>query len=203
MRGTTMTPLGALFRGLVAGAIGSAAQSLFLAATKKIAPSSSSESFHPPEPEQENEQSTETIARRVFEGLMQRELPIDKSTAGQAVHFGFGAGWGALYGLTAASAPSLATPLGGAGFGLAVWAVSDDLLLPAFKLSDWPQRYPLKNHAYAIAAHLVYGAAVWLAFARMRPREEERAQPAVEPGEVAEASASEQPYYVPMVAPVP
>jgi hypothetical protein len=174
-----MTPLGALLRGLVAGVVGSAAQSLFFAATKTITPSASTPAFDPPEPEQRHETSTETIARRFVEGLMQRELPSDaKPKAGQLVHYAFGAGWGGLYGLAAASAPVLATPPGAAAFGLGVWAASDNVLLPAFELAAWPQHYPAKNHAYAIAAHLVYGAATWLAFEAMRPRAEriERAE---------------------------
>lgn len=190
MSDTTMTPLGALWRGLIAGAVGSAAQSLFFAATKKIAPSGSSSSFQPPEPEQESEQATETVARRAVEGLMQRELPIEKAMAGQAVHYAFGAGWGALYGLGAASAPSLASPLGGAGFGLVVWAMSDDLLLPAFKLADWPRRYPMKSHAYAIAAHLVYGAATFLTFEGLRPRADRRRELEEEAGRSLEGNST-------------
>lgn len=169
-----MTPLGALVRGVVAGAAASLAQNLFFAATKKIAPSSGPTPFEPPEPEQQDEQATQTVARRTFEGLMQRELPVDEATAGRAVHYAFGAGWGGLYGLGAASAPRLATPAGGAAFGLLVWAASDDVLLPAFKLAAWPRHYPAKVHAYAIAAHLVYGVATWLAFSAMRPRAERK-----------------------------
>lgn len=167
-----MTPLGALVRGFVAGAVGSLGQDLFFAATKKIAPSSGSTPFEPPESEQQDEQATETVARRAFEGLMQRELPIEEAKAGRAVHYAFGAGWGGLYGLSAASAPTLATPAAGAAFGLLVWGASDDLLLPAFKLAAWPKHYPAKVHAYAIAAHLVYGAVTWLAFSALRPRNE-------------------------------
>lgn len=171
---THITPLGALVRGLVAGALGSAAQNVFFRATKGLAPSSEAASFEPPEPEQRDEQPTQTVARRFAEGLMQRELPISKERAGQLVHYAFGAGWGALYGLAASSAPALATPAGAAGYGVFVWAASDDLILPAFRLSAGPRAYPLANHAYAIAAHLVYGGAVLLAFEAMRPRGERR-----------------------------
>jgi hypothetical protein len=50
---------------------------------------------------------------------------------------------------------------------MAVWLVSDDVLLPAFRLSAWPHQYPVKSHLYAIAAHAVYGAIVASTFAAL------------------------------------
>ena len=93
-------------------------------------------------------------ARRVVEGAMKRELP-KKSIAGRV------GAWGGAYGLLAGSFRPAATPGGGAAFGSLVWLVSDDFILPVFKLAAWPRAYPLKNHAYAAAAHLVYGATVY------------------------------------------
>jgi hypothetical protein len=49
-------------------------------------------------------------------------------------------------------------------FGLAVWLLSDDILLPVFRLAAWPHHYPVKTHVYAVAAHAVYGAAAWATF---------------------------------------
>ena len=57
---------------------------------------------------------------------------------------------------------------GGLTFGAAVWLLSDDILLPAFRLAAWPHHYPVKNHLYAIAAHAVYGAAVAATFEGLR-----------------------------------
>jgi hypothetical protein len=56
------------------------------------------------------------------------------------------------------------TPAAAAGFATGVWLVSDNLILPAFRLAAWPQAYPLRTHAYAWAAHLVYGAAVFASY---------------------------------------
>jgi uncharacterized membrane protein YagU involved in acid resistance len=154
------SPLGALCTGLIAGFAGALAQSLFFAATRKLAPAPSPDAFTPVEPEQQNEMPTQTVARRVTEHLARRGPLEHPNAAAQAVHLGFGSAWGALYGLAAGTLPRLATPKGGLAFGMAVWLLSDDVLLPAFRLSAWPHHYPVKTHVYAIAAHAVYGAIV-------------------------------------------
>lgn len=170
------TPLGALARGILAGASGSAAQDLFFAATKSIAPDAPEGAFTPPEPEQAHESATETVARRAVTQLARRELPIAKERAGRVVHYAFGAAWGALYGLCAGTFPRLATPLGAAAFGGLVWVASDDVLLPALRLSAWPTAYPARTHAYAIAAHVVYGLAALAVFGATAPRAEREAR---------------------------
>lgn len=156
------TPIGALFEGLVAGAIGAGAQSLFFRATSKLTPKPPADAFEPPEWQQAHESALETTARRAVEQLAQRG-PLearDKERLGQVVHYGFGAAWGGLYGLLRASYPRLRRPSGVLGFAVGVWMVGDNVILPAFKLAAWPHRYPPKSHAYALAAHLAYGAGV-------------------------------------------
>ncbi|MCA1663202.1 MAG: DUF1440 domain-containing protein, partial [Myxococcales bacterium] len=89
--------------------------------------------------------------------------PLDehaKARLGNVVHYAFGAAWGGLYGLVRASYPRLWRPSGVAAFSVAVWLASDNLILPLFKLAAWPHRYPVRSHAYAIAAHLAYGTGV-------------------------------------------
>jgi hypothetical protein len=161
------SPLGAFCAGLAAGFAGALAQNLFFAATRRVAPAASPDAFNPVEPEQRNEMPTHTVARRVTEQLARRGPLEHPQAAAQAVHLGFGSAWGALYGLAAGSLPRLGTLKGGLGFGMAVWLVSDDVLLPAFRLSAWPHQYPVKTHAYAIAAHAVYGAIVASTFAAL------------------------------------
>ena len=154
-----LSPLAAFTEGLVAGLAGALAQEVFFALTKRITPPNPKAAFTPPESLQRDETATQTFARRVVEDLAQRGPVRHPVLAGELVHYAYGSAWGGLYGIAAGSLPKLRSVKGGALFGLFVWAVSDDVLLPAFKLSAWPQDYPLKNHAYAIAAHLVYGAA--------------------------------------------
>jgi uncharacterized membrane protein YagU involved in acid resistance len=153
-----LSPLTALSEGLVAGLAGALAQEVFFALTKRLTPTTPPDVFTPPERLQKNETATQTVARRFVEDLAQRGPVRRPALAGELVHYAFGSAWGGLYGIAAGSIPQLRTLRGGALFGLFVWAVSDDVILPAFKLSAWPGKYPLQNHAYAIAAHAVYGA---------------------------------------------
>jgi len=168
-RYSSISPLRAVGAGLVAGALGSLAQNLFFSATRKLAPEEPEGVFTPPEPAQAHETKTQTVARRVAEGLARRSIDQPKKElGGQLVHVAFGAGWGALYGLAFGPSRRLRGPLGALAFSLVVWAVGDNVVLPVFRLSAPPQAYPGKTHAYALAAHLAYGGAVWGAFELLR-----------------------------------
>jgi uncharacterized membrane protein YagU involved in acid resistance len=162
-----LSPLGAVCGGVVAGLVGCLAQDLFFALTKKIAPAAPRDVFEPPEPGQFEEFPTQTVARRVVEDFLERGPLLNKARGGRIVHYAFGSSWGSAYGVVASTFASARTLRGGVAFGLAVWLISDDVLLPAFRLAAWPHHYPVKTHAYAIAAHIVYGAAVCGSFALM------------------------------------
>jgi hypothetical protein len=86
------------------------------------------------------------------------------------VHYGFGAAWGGLYGLIRESSHLMRGPLGAALFGTGVWGIAENLILPAFRLSPWPNRFPPKVHAYAWLAHLVYAGGVWGTYLLLSPR---------------------------------
>lgn len=168
----TVTPFGALLRGLAAGAAGSAVQSGFFKVAAPITPKPPEGVFQPPEAQQKSESALETVARRGVEQLAQGPAlsKEQKARAGQLVHYGFGAGWGGLYGLARESLPALSGPLGVVAFSAAVWMVSDNALLPAFKLAAPATAYPLKSHAFALGAHVVYGLGVWAAYEALRPQ---------------------------------
>lgn len=167
-----ITPLGAVARGIVAGACGAAVQSVFFKATESVTPSSPAGVFEPPDPIQENESSPETVARRAVESFAMRgEMSArGKQRAGQVVHYGFGAMWGVSYALARESTPWMSTPLGIMAFSTGVWTLADNALLPAMKLAGPATRYPPKVHAYAVAAHWVYGASVAAVYGLLRPR---------------------------------
>jgi hypothetical protein len=168
---TWVSPVRALAYGMIAGAVGSAVQSLFFRATARVAPPPVPDAFVPPEPAQLGELQTETVARRIVEHVLVRELgPQQKERGGQLVHYAFGAAWGGLYGLACETWPSACSPLGSLAFGSLVWVVGDELLLPAVRLSGEPRAYPLATHAYAFAAHAVYGLAAYGAYALLRRR---------------------------------
>lgn len=169
MKHVRPTPLGALARGLVAGALGSAVQNLFF--KLRPAPAVPRGAFSPPEQAQLEEREAETITRRFVESMMMRPLSEEGKKAGAAiVHYAFGALWGGLYGLARETIPGAKTPASGLVFGSAVWILGDQIVVPAFRLAGGPSDYPLKTHAYGLAAHLVYGASVWAAYEMLRPR---------------------------------
>jgi hypothetical protein len=151
----------------VAGVAASFTQELYFKLTKKMAPAAAADDFAPVEPEQRGERPTQTVARRTVEHLAQREPLHDKERAGELVHYAFGAMWGGAYGLVAGTFPRARTVLGGAAFGTLVWAVSDGVILPAFRLSAWPLAYPPRVHAYAVGAHIVYGTTLAASFAAL------------------------------------
>lgn len=167
LRNKSPSPLGALLRGMVAGAIGAGFQSLFFKATARWSPPPTRlpKELQKPERQAQKESSLQTVARRTVEGLMKRG-PLSeesKTAAGTAVHYLFGAGWGGLYGLCRESFPT--SPV---LFGIGVWLASESVLLPAFRVAAWPQHYSLKEHHYAVHAHLVYGLGTAAAYALLR-----------------------------------
>ena len=166
-RRKTPSPLGAVVRGMIAGAIGAGVQSLFFKATARWMPKPTrlSPELRKPEPEAKDESALETVSRRSIEGLMQRGpiAPETKAAGGRAIHYLFGAAWGGVYALCRESfrtSPVL--------FGLGVWMASDNLLLPAFRVAAWPQHYRLAEHHYAVHAHIVYGLSTSAAYALLR-----------------------------------
>jgi hypothetical protein len=103
--------------------------------------------------------ATVRVAERAA-ALAGRSLPADRrDAAGEVVHYGTGAAFGALFGVLA---PRLPLPVVAAGalYGAAVWVVSDETLVPALGLSRRPWDYPASTHAKALASHLVYGTAM-------------------------------------------
>ena len=167
IRSKSPTPIGSLARGMVAGGLGAAAQSLFFTATRRWAPEPTSlpKERGKPEPQAQGESSLETVAGRTVHGLMQRG-PLDdqaKTRVAGAIHYLSGAMWGGVYALCRESfrlSPML--------FGAAVWFAGDNLLLPAFRLAAWPQRHSLREHQYALQAHFVYGLSTAAAYALLR-----------------------------------
>src|ERR1700752_28329 len=71
-----------------------------------------------------------------------------KHVGGTIFHYAFGASTGALYGAAAELTPMVRTGLG-LPFGLGVWAVADEFVVPALGLSKSPAEYPPSIHGYA------------------------------------------------------
>ena len=102
------------------------------------------------------------VAGGVFEQALDRET---KATVGEAIHWSYGAGWGALYGL---AQESLRLPrlVHGTVFGLLVATVASTLV-PSMGLTPPPTKQPPEKSMMQLALHLVYGWVTVLVFHRI------------------------------------
>ncbi len=75
-----------------------------------------------------------------------------------ALHFGIGAGSGAVYGAVRRHVPGPAIAKG-LGFGATLWLTADEGLNPALGLTPGPTAFPWQAHARGLASHLVFGLA--------------------------------------------
>jgi hypothetical protein len=109
--------------------------------------------------DERTDDATERLANAAALKMFDRELTKrEKDAAGTAFHYAMGATSGALYGAVAEVAPA-ATTGAGLPFGVAVWLVADEGIVPAAGLSKSPTEYPLSIHAYSFSSHLVFGLA--------------------------------------------
>jgi hypothetical protein len=166
MAGATMSPIGALARGVLAGAVGTAAMDLLWFYRYKRGGGDSglrdwelavgvTDWDKAPVPA--------LVGKRLYEGLFQRALPADRAAlTSNIMHWGYGLTWGALYGLVAGSVcpPRIRS---GLAFGAAVWT-SDYVVLPLTKLYKPMWEYDAATLARDLSAHLVYGVATAAAF---------------------------------------
>ncbi len=94
------------------------------------------------------------------------------NAVGHTVHYGVGAGIGALYGLLRGMAPSVSTGRG-ALYGLAAFILADEVGAPALGLAKSPLHYPARAHARGALAHTVFGVATDLGTRLMSPWRDE------------------------------
>ncbi|MBZ9752647.1 DUF1440 domain-containing protein [Deinococcus sp. HMF7604] len=105
------------------------------------------------------ESSTAALGRVAYEKT--EGHPPGKQTRAalsEAVHWSMGAGSGALYGALAGRG----NPLKGAAFGVGLWALIDEGLVPLLGLQDGPAGSPARGHANRLGAHLAYGLGLGL-----------------------------------------
>lgn len=149
------SPLGAVVRGLVAGAAGTAAMT---AAQTAVAKRRGSEPSTTPA----------EVGKRIVEGVLQRgpvrddQIPLLNA----AMHWAYGTSWGAVYGLAQGTRRARVTR-GGPAFGTFVWGASL-VELPAMKLAPPVWKSPPAGLAEEVGYHVVYGLAVALTYAALR-----------------------------------
>jgi hypothetical protein len=109
----------------------------------------------------EGESSTTALGRHVYAGVTGREPDEDrKEKLGYAAHYAQGMTMGALYGaLRADRERPYLDVAGGALFGLGLWAVADETVVPLLGLKDSFSSYPPSQHLQALGGHLAYGVA--------------------------------------------
>jgi len=91
-----------------------------------------------------------------------RALPPDRkrqALGGKVIHYAYGVFWGAAFALAARAVAPRRPGAAGLAFGLVLWLVSDEVLVPLFRFSHSPSRYPTSTHLKGLASHLVYGIA--------------------------------------------
>ncbi len=104
------------------------------------------------------------VARRISEGLFQQDVaPARIPVLTHVMHWAYGTGWGAVYGLVRGSRAGHPTTREGLAFGLEVWAMSYVELVP-MGLYQLPWKYPAKDIATEVGFHLAYGAGTAMAF---------------------------------------
>lgn len=112
-----------------------------------------------PAPAQVAKKATELLGRP--RAITKKDVP----RVTNAMHWGYGVGWGIAYGL-AARALGLRPLAGALGFGVALWGASYAELVP-LGIYEPPWRYPLEELGLDLTYHLVYGAGVAAAYAAL------------------------------------
>ena len=146
-----------LLKGIVAGAVGGLVAAFVMteyqALTAKFTESDKPKKSQKKEDESANVKAAEMISENVFDHNLKK---WEKEPAGEVMHYLMGGVSGAIYGATA-ELTGATTFAAGLPFGSAVWAIADDVVVPALGLSKSPTEYPLSTHAYALSSHWVYG----------------------------------------------
>jgi hypothetical protein len=156
-----LTPVGAVVRGLLSGAVGTAAMdvSLFVRYRRGGGQSRFNQwEFSEGLSSWEDAPAPAQVGKRLWEGLFQVELPPTRARlVNNVTHWAYGILCGALYGIVAGSLPEERVSYG-LPFGAFVWA-GDYVILPAAKLYKPIWEYDAETLVKDLSAHLVYGLA--------------------------------------------
>jgi hypothetical protein len=96
---TYQSPLAVIIKGALAGAAGTAVMSAFMDRAPELMDRAGMTLPEPPAPPVDPDapsSPTEKLAHRVTEGQLP---PEQRAAAGEAIHWAYGAGWGAYYGV--------------------------------------------------------------------------------------------------------
>ncbi|HEY5319022.1 MAG TPA: hypothetical protein VIJ20_13625 [Solirubrobacteraceae bacterium] len=161
-----LTPAGAIGRGLIAAALGTAAMDALLYSRYRREDGEDSFltwEFSSGVSSWDDAPAPAHIGKRLFEGLFQREVPVERAgLVNNITHWGYGILGGVQYGIFAGSlsAPRIVY---GLPFGATVWATSY-VVLPLAHLYEPIWKYDPTTLAKDLSAHLLYGLTTAAAF---------------------------------------
>ncbi len=166
---TCHTPLGAIARGIFAGVVGTGFMTVAQTLPAKLrSPDDGSQGEESAEQQGQQDpweqaSAPAKVAKRISEGVFHHEVGPERiPLLTHGMHWGYGAGWGAVYGIAQGSAGA-ASLRHGLLFGTAVWAMSYVQLVP-MGLYELPWKYAPEEIATEVGYHLAYGLGVASAF---------------------------------------
>ncbi len=148
------TPRTHIVAALVAGAAGSLAMDLIQEGFTAVF----DRTRDPEKPDEETEAIVGVVAR-ISKLLPSETLRRNPRTIGRVVHYVFGGGFALAYAVVRSRQPKIGIGMGLA-FGVALWVLSDTILIPATRLGRPWWRYSPAQRANALLSHLCYAAAV-------------------------------------------
>jgi hypothetical protein len=170
-----MTPLGALARGALAGAVGTLAMdSVWYARYRRGGGTKAPLAWELglDVEKWEDAPAPAQLGRRLFEAFTQRDLPVEKAAlVNDVMHWSYGLASGAAFGAVAGSLRTrsrLAVTALGLPFGAAVWGLSY-ATLPLAGLYKPIWEYDIPVLAKDLSAHLAYGVGTAGVFAMLAP----------------------------------
>jgi putative membrane protein len=132
-----------LFKGFVAGAIGGLAGAAAKAAGEAVYPPRTQGQIPPPA----------VLVNRMSARPLSEE---EEEVSVRAIHWGFGALVGGVYGALAEYQPVVTGHLG-ATFGLTVCGITHASALPMMGLTESPENQPAREHMSELVTHAIYG----------------------------------------------
>jgi hypothetical protein len=165
MKGSQPTPLGAIVRGALAGALGTLAMDLVWYARYKRDDGKSAfvEFEFSAKADWDEVSAPGQVGKRLVEGFLQVELdPKWAPLMNNMMHWGYGMFWGVQYGILAGSLAKRSVRLG-LLLGPTVWATSY-IVLPLAKRYEPIWDYDVKTLAKDLSAHMAYGLGTATAF---------------------------------------
>lgn len=174
---TDHTPLGEVARGIAAGVVGTGFMTLAQTLPAKLQSSDGGSQDEQTPQQQEGERDPweqasmpAKVAKRVSEGVFEHEVPPERiPLLTHGMHWAYGTGWGAVYGIVRGSRAHQAPLRHGLLFGTAVWAMSYVQLVP-MGIYEPPWKYAPKDIAMEVGYHLAYGLGVASAFGLLERR---------------------------------